>query len=67
MPHLVVNDLAVAAAVALARPILNSIALARVHQVAKGGLDYMYDHFEFIRDGKKYVLREALEAMKLTF
>lgn len=35
--------------------------------MAKGGLDYMYDNFEFIREGKKYVLREALAVFKGSF
>jgi hypothetical protein len=33
-------------------------------KVAAAGLDYMYDKFEFIRDGKTYVLRDALSQIK---
>jgi len=36
-------------------------------KVAKAGLDYMYDHFEFLRDGKRYVLREALNELTGSF
>ena len=30
--------------------------------VANGGLKYMYDHFQFMRDGKEYSLAEALDS-----
>lgn len=36
-------------------------------KVAAAGLDYMYDKFEFIRDGKSYVLRDALEQITGSF
>ena len=36
-------------------------------KVAKAGLDYMYDNFEFHRDGKSMVLRKALQTYKGTF
>jgi len=36
-------------------------------KVAAAGLDYMYDKFEFIRDGKKYSLRDALSQITGSF
>ena len=36
-------------------------------KVAAAGLDYMYDKFEFIRDGKKYALRDALSQITGSF
>lgn len=31
--------------------------------VARGGLDYMYEHFDFLRGGHRYSLREAMDAL----
>ena len=36
-------------------------------KVSKAGLDYMYDNFEFIRDGKTYKLNEALKKFTGSF
>lgn len=35
--------------------------------IAHAGLDYMYDNFDFVRDGKTHTLRAALEEIKGTF
>lgn len=35
--------------------------------IANAGLDYMYDNFDFVRDGKTHTLRRALEDFKGTF
>ena len=35
--------------------------------MARAGLDYMYDHFDFLRDGKSWKLREALRVFTGSF
>ena len=44
------------------------LALTAVEaQVANAGLDYMYDHFEFVREGVALPLREALDRFDGSF